>query len=226
MSEAMLARPRCRPGPSPMPEAARRGALMEAATAVFTRDGYAAASMDKVAQEAGMSKRTLYRLFASKAALFEAAIQESLVPARLDLETGPEMELRAGLAAMLEAAGRHLLALRPTGIFRLVIAEQGRSPELAESFHRVLVRRGSTALQRLIAVEMERGRLRRGDADAVGRMLYGMAFGSTQIRLLLGLRDVPPPEEIAALAREAVDVFLSGMRAEAPALARLSFAAD
>nr|WP_256437504.1 TetR/AcrR family transcriptional regulator [Roseococcus sp. SDR] len=198
---------------------------MEAATTVFTRDGYAAASMDKVAQEAGMSKRTLYRLYPSKAALFEAAIQDSLVPAQLDLELAPETDLRTGLAVMLEAAGRHLLALRRTGIFRLVIAEQGRSPELAESFHRVLVRRGSTALQRLIAAEMERGRLRRGDADAVGRMLYGMAFGSVQIRLLLGLRLVPPPEEIAGLARAAVEVFLDGMRPEVNAR-RLSVAAS
>ena len=197
-----------------MPEEARRHALMEAAANVFMRDGYAAARMDKVAQEAGMSKRTLYRLFTSKAALFEAAIHDSLVPAQLDLDLGPETDLRAALAAMLEAAGRHLLALRPTGIFRLVIAEQARSPELAESFHRVLVRRGSTALQRLIAMEMARGRLKPGNADAIGRMLYGMAFGSTQIRLLLGLRTMPPPEEIAALAREAVEVFLNGMRSE------------
>lgn len=209
-----MAAARCRPGPSPMPEEARRHALMAAAAAVFIRDGYAAASMDRVAQEAGMSKRTLYRLFPSKAALFEATIHDSLIPPLLDPGLAPEPELHLALARMLEAAGRHLLALRPAGIFRLVIAEQGRSPELAETFHRVLVRRGATALQRLIALEMERGRLRPGDPEATGRMLYGMAFGSIQIRLLLGLREVPTAAEVATMAREAVDIFLNGMRGE------------
>lgn len=224
-----MAAARCRPGPSPMPEGARRQALMEAAAAVFIRDGYAAASMDRVAQEAGMSKRTLYRLFPSKAALFEATIHDSLIPAHMDPELAREPELHTALARMLEAAGRHLLALRPVGIFRLVIAEQGRTPELAETFHRVLVRRGATALQRQIGLEMERGRLRPGDAEATGRMLYGMAFGSMQIRLLLGLREVPAAEEVATLAREAVDIFLNGMRREETRLqvspARLAVAA-
>lgn len=195
-----------------MPEEERRHALLEAAAAVFLRDGYAASSMDKVAHEAGMSKRTLYRLFPSKAALFEATINDSLAPLHLDPALAREPELQVALAGILEASGRHLLALRPIGIFQLVIAEARRSPELAETFHRVLVRRGATALQRLIKAEMERGRLRPGDPEATGRMLYGMAFGSTQIRLLLGVRKVPTGEEIAALARDAVEIFLNGAR--------------
>jgi AcrR family transcriptional regulator len=203
---------RCRPGPSPMPEEARRAALMEAAATIFIRDGYAAASMDKVAQEAGMSKRTLYRLFPSKAALFEATIHDSLAPTPFDPASARGADLRAALTSILEASGRHLLAWRRTGILRLVIAEQTRTPELAETVHRVLVRRGATALQRVIGAEMERGRLRAGDPEATGRMLYGMAFGSMQIRLLLGVRQLPGAEEIAALAREAVEVFLNGAR--------------
>ena len=219
------AAPRCRPGPSPMPEEARRHALTEAAAAIFIRDGYAAASMDRVAAEAGMSKRTLYRLFPSKAALFEATIHDSLTPTPFGPAHAQAADVRAALTGMLEAAGRHLLAWRRTGILRLVIAEQARTPELAETVHRVLVRRGATALQRVIAAEMERGRLKPGDPEAVGRMLYGMAFGSTQIRLLLGVRQLPDAAEIAELAREAVEVFLNGARAEPVRLDRLSVAA-
>ena len=203
---------RCKPGRSPMPDAQRRHALCEAASVVFIRDGYAAASVDEVARAAGMSKRTLYRFFPSKAALFEATISDSLAPLHLDpaFERGPDIGM--ALTGILEAAGRHLLALRPIGVFRLVIAEVGRSPELAEAFHRVLVKRGASALQRLIATEMAGGRLQAGDAEATARMLYGMAFGSTQVRLLLGARTVPPPEEIARLARDAVAIFLNGAR--------------
>ncbi len=208
-----------------MPEGARRAALMEAAASVFIRDGYAAASMDRVAAEAGMSKRTLYRLFPSKAALFEATIHDSLAPTPFDPAHAHAPDPRTALTGILEASGRHLLAWRRTGILRLVIAEQARTPELAETVHRVLVRRGATALQRVIAAEMERGRLRPGDPEATGRMLYGMAFGSTQIRLLLGVRQLPSAEEIVELARDAVEVFLNGARAETVRLDRLSVAA-
>lgn len=207
-----LVRGRRKPGPCPMPEAQRRHILCEAAAAVFMRDGYTAASVDDVARGAGMSKRTLYRFFPSKAALFEATISEALAPLHLDSAIEREPDLEVALTGMIEAAGQHLLALRPTGIFRLVIAEVHRSPELAETSHRVLLRRGASALHRRIAAEMERGGLHPGDAEATARILYGMALGPAQMRMLLGMRGAPGPEEIAALARDAVAIFLHGAR--------------
>ena len=54
--------------------------LREAAGEVFLRDGYAAAHMDEVARGAGMSKRTLYQHYASKAALFEVVMEDWLAP--------------------------------------------------------------------------------------------------------------------------------------------------
>jgi len=203
---------RCKPGRSPMPEQDRRHTLCEAAATVFMRDGYTAASVDDVARGAGMSKRTVYRFFSSKAALFEATISEALAPLHVDTAIEREPDLQAALSGILEAAGRHLLALRTTGIFRLVIAEVQRSPELAETSHRVLVTRGASALQRRIAAEMGGGGLRPGDAEATARMLYGMALGSTQMRMLLGVRGVPTAEEITALASDAVAIFLNGAR--------------
>jgi len=203
---------RSKPGRSPMPGEQRRHSLCTAAAAVFLRDGYTAASVEDVARGAGMSKRTLYRFFPSKAALFEATISDALAPLHLDTATEGEPDVQLALTGILEPTARHLLALRPTGIFRLVIAEVQRSPELAEATHRVLVARGASALQRRIAAEMRAGVLQPGDPGATARMLYGMALGSTQIRMLLGVRGVPTPEEIAAMARDAVAIFLNGAR--------------
>lgn len=202
---------RCRIG-----EAERCRILREAAEAVFLRDGYAAANMDEVARRAGMSKRTLYQLFPSKAALFEATIEAALAPLHLDSALEWEPDLTVALTGILEAASRHLLALRQTAIFRLVIAEVQRSPELAEAFHRASFGRGAGSLQRRIAAEMERGRLRLPDAATGAKMLFGMAMGTTQMKMLLGLRGPPEDEEISRLVREAVSVFLHGALVEAP----------
>ncbi len=204
-----------RPGPrAAMPEAGRRQRLCEVAAGIFLRDGYAAASMDEVARAAQMSKRTLYQVFPSKAALFEETIASALAPMALDSDLEHEPDLRRALTGILVAAAQHLLADRQIGIFRLVIGERHCSPELAQATHRVLTSRGSSALERRLAAEAAAGRLIVANPQGVARMLYGMVLDSVQIRLLLGVRDLPGPAEISALAEEAVGLFLDGAAAQ------------
>jgi AcrR family transcriptional regulator len=193
-----------------MPEEDRRHRLCEAAAATFLRDGFTAASMDDVARAAGMSKRTLYKAFPSKAELFEATIHSVLAPLRIESDVERDPDVRIALTGILQTTGRHLLAQRQTGIFRLVIAEVQRSPELAETWHRVLVSRGASSLQRRLAVEVALDRLTIDDPVVAARMLYGMAFGALQIRMLLGMAKAPDAVEITALVRNAVGVFLNG----------------
>ncbi len=54
--------------------AARREAILGAATAVFLRYGFRKTSMDDLARAAGLSRQGLYLHFASKEALFGAAV--------------------------------------------------------------------------------------------------------------------------------------------------------
>jgi AcrR family transcriptional regulator len=51
--------------------------VLAGALTVFARDGYARASIDVIAAEAGVSTRTLYNHFGDKAGLFRAVIQDS-----------------------------------------------------------------------------------------------------------------------------------------------------
>jgi AcrR family transcriptional regulator len=193
-----------------MPDGERRQRLCEAAAGIFLRDGYAQASMDDVARAASMSKRTLYQIFPSKAALFEATIAATLAPVALDTDLEREPDLRRALTGLLIAAASHILAEQQIGIYRLVIGERHGSPVLAEATHRVLTSRGSSALERRLRAEAMAGRLQLPRPEVAARMLYGMVLGSAQIRLLLGVRGTPPAEEIAALAAEAVNLFLDG----------------
>ncbi|MFF0815021.1 TetR/AcrR family transcriptional regulator [Rhodococcus sp. NPDC003318] len=56
---------------------AKRLAILQAARTVFGRDGYARASIDVIAAEAGASTRTLYNHFGGKEALFTEAMTVS-----------------------------------------------------------------------------------------------------------------------------------------------------
>jgi AcrR family transcriptional regulator len=55
----------------------KRNAILHAARKVFGRDGYARASIDAIAVEAGVSTRTLYNHFGGKEALFTEAMTDS-----------------------------------------------------------------------------------------------------------------------------------------------------
>lgn len=55
--------------------AANREAVLDAAVSVFAEVGYAAASLDRIAELAGFSKGVVYSRFDSKADLFLAALQ-------------------------------------------------------------------------------------------------------------------------------------------------------
>ncbi|MFD5090074.1 TetR/AcrR family transcriptional regulator [Amycolatopsis thailandensis] len=111
----------------------KRAAIIEAATRLFLDAGYAGASLAKVAETAGVSKATLFKQFPTKAALFDAIVTESWAAEDDGDLHPPAGDLRAGLTAI----GRRYVSLlaRPgmAALFRIVIAELPRFPELGES---------------------------------------------------------------------------------------------
>jgi len=56
----------------------KRSAILEGAVDVFISTGYELASMDKIAETAGVSKRTVYNHFGSKENLFQAIVNDFL----------------------------------------------------------------------------------------------------------------------------------------------------
>lgn len=193
-----------------MAGADRKRLLLEAAATVFLRDGYGNAHMSDIARLAGMSKRTLYEAYPSKTALFEAVILDSMAPFVVDQEVERHPDLATALRALLEPLVAHLLAPRQIEIFRLIISEVKRAPELADAFEAGGPRCGGSSIERRLAAEMEAGRLDLPSAREGARMLFGMAIGASQMWLLLGLGEAPAPGEISRMARTTVEIFLRG----------------
>lgn len=113
--------------------AEKRCAIIEAATRLFLDSGYDGTPLSRIADEAGVSKATLFKQFPTKAALFEAIVTESW-----NLESNKETPPQAGdLRAGLTVAGRRYATLlsRPgmASLFRIVIAELPRFPELGRT---------------------------------------------------------------------------------------------
>jgi AcrR family transcriptional regulator len=95
-------------------QSVQRQRLYEAAAAVFARAGYAEASAESIAREAGMSKATFYEHFANKEecilALFDAAVEvvlQAMAQATASAGDDPRERMRAGAVAFLEMLAAH-----------------------------------------------------------------------------------------------------------------------
>src|SRR5688500_10694178 len=124
---------RPRPGrPRLIEKEERRELLLEAAEAVFVELGYTAASMDDIARKAGMSKKTLYRIFTDKESLFAAVVdaRRAVLAAMVaEVDTAESQSAENVLREWLGRVAGFALAPRQVALHRLVIAEAQRTPE-------------------------------------------------------------------------------------------------
>lgn len=123
--------------------------ILQGAMQVFLQSGYAATSMDRVAAQAGVSKHTIYSHFQNKEGLFTALI-ERMVLRRFHIEFGCELPQTESPATVLRRLSMVLLGLRHDpdyiAFIRLVIAESGRFPELAQLYVTQVIHKGNQVL--------------------------------------------------------------------------------
>jgi AcrR family transcriptional regulator len=182
-----------------MAEQSTRERILDVALAAYGTEGYAATSLDALAEQLGVRKQTILYYFPSKQALFDAVVDE----AALDLVQVFDEEASRGLRgiAQVEAIVRH--------VFRLAV----RRPELL-GLVREVTRPGSVTAERLAAHvaptfdrahdflqrEMDAGRLRGSDPSMLLLSLYSTVVGvatELEVQRALGM----PPSLRATVAR-------------------------
>ncbi|MDR2996759.1 MAG: TetR/AcrR family transcriptional regulator [Microbacterium sp.] len=109
---------------------ANRASVLAAGARLFLENGYDRTSLARIAQEAGVSKATLFKQFPTKAELFEATVLAAGAAPDLVPFDVPVDDFRAGLMALGRAYGELLLRPEMTALMRTVIAESPRFPEL------------------------------------------------------------------------------------------------
>ncbi len=85
----------------------RYGYILQAATNLFLRYGVKRTGMNDIAEEAGISRQTLYKAFANKDAVLQATIRSLADKVVLDIEAG--LEKAAGLSEQLEIIFKHIV---------------------------------------------------------------------------------------------------------------------
>jgi AcrR family transcriptional regulator len=156
----------------------RRQAILDAALDVFARRGYHAASIDEIAQAAGISKALIYEHFPSKrdlhVSLLEAEVRvlfARLVESAATPEPG-EVRLRQGVDAFLGWVDERSDAFRM--LFRDAV-----EPEVAGVVGRLQMQ-ATTAIAELIAREPLGPQPEGQDRDETIEMLAQLLSGAVQ----------------------------------------------
>ncbi|MGI8550199.1 MAG: TetR/AcrR family transcriptional regulator [Dehalococcoidia bacterium] len=194
---------------------ARRRYILDAALQTFLRDGYHGATMERVAEDADVSKQTLYNYFADKEELFIALVEDRKVGQSLPAVQQACEQIACGdVEEGLLAAGRAILSnamdAEFLSLFRLILDVAPEMPDLIERVQRRVFLRSVEMLADAFARGGAAGRLRVVDSDVAARIFWGSLTSYACIPSLLGSQRGVEPERMAA---GLADLLSHGLRA-------------
>ena len=193
----------------------RRNEVIDAAIAVFAREGFAQATMDDVAREAGIAKGTVYLYFKSKEDLFRGAIESRLVPFA-ERAQASVADLSGSAAELLKnhirLAYEQIIAGDLKHILRLVIAEGPRFPEIKQFYYdNVLMRLTKGAISKIIDYGVERGEFSPISHDQIALIVMGPAMIAGMWKIVWDDLD---PIDLDTYFQTHLEVILSGVLAK------------
>jgi AcrR family transcriptional regulator len=175
----------------------KRDSILDAARAVFSRDGYATSSVDDVATEAGIAKGTVYLYFKSKEEMYLAALLREV--RAFGSESRAEMSRVPGLREKIEALLRLRLEYcsRQQDFLRIYLTEYGKMGALTPigKQMRRLQRDNLRHMASLIEDAILRREIRRVPAAALAAKVFDIARGLVE-RQILGWKEFQVRDEV------------------------------
>ena len=191
--------------------------ILEITAGVLLRDGYAAASIDKIAREGGVSKKTIYAKYKNKAALTEEVLKHLFAESCQRLASVAKDESRGLAAILLDFAMTAVEeSCSPTGVelYRILVAENPNSKQLAKLYWNVRSD-WDDPLAEVIKRFMSKGALRKGSPYLAARSLYVLTVADLREGALLG-RTISKAE-MRRTAKSAVERLMAAYAASKPA---------
>lgn len=195
---------------------AKRDAILQAARAVFGRDGYARTTTDTIAREAGVSTRTLYKHFPSKEELFSTVLALSATRVADAFLSYVEEGLRGvtdpreELLAIGHALVTHGLDFPDhVALVQQINAERRHFPAaMLDAWRQAGPLRVRAEVIRRLGVLVERGVLRAGDPERMA--LQFAALTTFESTTLIREGRTPTPDELTTMVTDGVRTFLYG----------------
>ena len=192
---------------------ARHAELLEAALDHFLEKGFEPATIEAIAAQVGMTKRTVYGLYPDKSALFHAAVHRaierySISDAAIEATRCDDLEQTLRNIALL----RINLVASPQGLKlqRIINTESYRFPDIFSELYEIGARPTVHFLARLLESETQAGRLAIEEPGKAANLFMSMVV-SGPARLIVSGNPLSA-EQIGERVDFAVRLFLDGAR--------------
>lgn len=214
MMDQMTAPPRPRAGrPTREQAEARHEELLDRALDHFLDKGFEQATIEAIAADVGMTKRTVYTRYPDKASLFRAAVHRAI-----ERYSIPEDRIHATDVGDLAQTLTNIAMLRidlvasPQGLKlqRIIQTESYRFPDIFTDSYEIGALPTIRFMARLLARETAAGNLAIDDPIAAANAFMSMVV-SGPVRFILAASPLPP-EELDKRVAFGVRLFLDGTR--------------
>lgn len=199
-------------GPGRPKNLIKRAAILDAAQVLFLRHGYDGSSMDAIAQEAGVSKLTVYNHFTDKETLFCAAIeakcQTQLTPLFVSSTDTPPHNLRTCLLGIAHSFQTLVDSPESLAMHRLIISHALSNPTLSLLFYEATALRIINKMEQLLITIDKAKQLDIAHPKQAAEHFFSLLKGARNLQLLVGYQT-----ELARLnahqhAEDVVDLFI------------------
>lgn len=187
----------------------KREDIIEAAASEFKTSGFRATSMDRIAASAQVSKRTVYKHFASKEILFQAITQElcDRVMQVSQHTYDPEVAIKTQLQLIAEQEIGLLTSSEFLDMVRMITSESLASPELTkinfESFQD-----NNIGMVRWIEQASNDGKLSVDDPVIASKQFLALIETFALWPQLYGVKPVPTKKQQLTITHSAIEMFL------------------
>jgi AcrR family transcriptional regulator len=190
----------------------KRELVVDAAAKLFVRQGFGSTGMDAIAEEAGVSKATLYSYYKDKSSLFGDVMHrmcDELGGVRPEdiPDEGPEATLRAVATLAID----RLLDAVDHGLLPRAVAEAREFPEIGTWFWEAGPAKLETFVAGYFAEAKRRQVLDVEDPQRAAARFIGLVTGMYLLPLLVGVRSRPSPMEVRRDIDAVVSSFLAGL---------------
>ncbi|MGY2161954.1 TetR/AcrR family transcriptional regulator [Pseudomonas tolaasii] len=187
----------------------KRKAIVCAAVELFLEQGYERTSLQQIGKRADVSTATLFKRFPTKAALFEAMIEDFWAVPPPCPEKALSEDPAIGLRFM--GVGYAMLLRSPDmqAVYRLIIAEAPRFPDLGHMVYGKAKGPFLARLEEYLRIQADAGRVKIDDFAKVANQFLAVITGQVFWPELIGVGCGGRDEDVGEIVEEAVSLILA-----------------
>nr|WP_281362521.1 TetR/AcrR family transcriptional regulator [Azospirillum melinis] len=170
--------------------------------------GYSGMTMEAVAQQAGVAKKTVYRFAANREELVGLIVgnwTDSLPPA-FEAEAADPAEAACLLETILVLIAERVLTAEAVGLFRVLVNDLPARNEVLAIYGRNGIERSRRMLADWLARHRSRGVLTLADPVLAADLILSMVVAEPLRQIAIGIAEPQPAWDIRPRVRAALDL--------------------